>query len=151
VVEWVGHDDPVARRQRGHRVLPHTADVILEAWGPDLVSCCEEAVAALVGLYVDAAGASVAERRGAHVGPAPADVLLLDVLEDVIFALDTAVGVPVGAEVTAAGDGGLDVVVVLADRDSVVGVGAVPKAISRSDLRLESQVGMVRCRFLVDV
>jgi hypothetical protein len=59
--------------------------------------------------------------------------------------------VPIGAEVKSAADGGLDVVVSLAGRNSVAGTGAVPKAISRSDLLLDSQAGEVRCRFLVDV
>jgi SHS2 domain-containing protein len=36
------------RPARGHRSLPHTADVIIDAWGPDQAACYEEAVAALV-------------------------------------------------------------------------------------------------------
>ena len=32
----------------GHRVVPHTADVIVEAWGASMLECMEEAVWALV-------------------------------------------------------------------------------------------------------
>ena len=71
--------------QRGHRALPHTADVILEAWGPDFASCCEEAVAALADVYVDAGRADAVEQRSVHLGPGSEESLLLEVLEEVIF------------------------------------------------------------------
>lgn len=142
---------PVVHTQQGHRVLPHTADVILEAWGPDLASCCEEAVTALADIYVDAGAADVVERRQVHVRPGSEESLLLDVLEDVIFTLDTAEAVPIRAEVSSAGDGGLDCMLALADRHAVTPTGAVPKAISLSELVVDSQAGIVRCRFLVDV
>lgn len=143
--------DVVPTQERGHRVVPHTADLILEAWGPDLASCCEEAVAALVVTFADAAGAEVAGRREVHLPPAEDESLLLDVLDEVIFTLDTEVTVPIGACVTAAADGGVDLVLPLADRDDVRATGAVPKAISRSELGVATVPEGVRCRFLVDV
>ncbi len=108
--------------------MPHTADVILEAWGPDLAACCEEAMAALVSLYVDAADAEEVDRRSLHLAPGADDDVLLDLLEEAIFTLDTAEGVPVRAEVGIASDGGLDVALVLADPATVTATGAVPKA-----------------------
>jgi len=137
--------------QRGHRVLPHTADVILEAWGPDFAACCEEAVAALADIYVDADRADTVEQRKVHLGAGSDESLLLDVLEELIFTLDTAEAVPVRANVSVADDGGLDVVFALADRRAVTPTGAVPKAVSRSELAVDSQAAGVRCRFLVDV
>jgi SHS2 domain-containing protein len=136
---------------RGHRAVPHTADVILEAWGPDLVSCLEEAVAALVGVFVDVRAADVVERRNVHLRPEAPESLLLEVLEEVIFALDTAEAVPVRVEVHTARDGGLDLELLLADPQTVTPTGAVPKAVSRSELEVRSRDGVVRCRFLVDV
>jgi SHS2 domain-containing protein len=141
----------VVDARRGHRALPHTADVILEAWAPDLATCCEEAVAALVAVYVDAGGARVAERRQVHVPPGSGESLLLAVLDEVIFTLDTAEDVPVGAAVRAADDGGLDLTLILADPQAVTPTGSVPKAVSRSELEVDSQADRVRCRFLVDV
>jgi SHS2 domain-containing protein len=132
-------------------VVPHTADVILEAWGPDLAVCSEEAVAALAATYIETAGTEVAGRRRVHLAAASEESLLLAVLEELIFTLDTAEAVPVRAEVSAAADGGLDVVLVLVERDRVTGTGAVPKAVSRSELVVESRPGSTRCRFLVDV
>jgi SHS2 domain-containing protein len=139
---------------RGHRALPHTADVILEAWGPDLASCCEEAVAALAGTYVEASPADEVDAvawRQVHVRPGSDESLLLDVLDEVIFTLDTAEAVPVRASVRAAADGGLDLRLALADRAAVTPTGAVPKAVSRSEFAVDSRGGVVRSRFLVDV
>jgi SHS2 domain-containing protein len=62
----------MARAPRGHRTLPHTADVILEAWGPDLATCCEEAVAALVETYADSQSATVVGERARASPSAPA-------------------------------------------------------------------------------
>jgi hypothetical protein len=65
----IGHAGLMAGGVRGHRVLPHTADVIVEAWGPDLVSCCEEAVAGLAALYVDATRAEAGAGSAWRLGP----------------------------------------------------------------------------------
>jgi SHS2 domain-containing protein len=148
-------DDPATIRTgpgpRGHRSLPHTADVILQSWGPDVAACCEEAVAGLVALYVDAPGGAIVETRTRHLRPDAADAMLMELLEEVIFTLDTAQTVPVRAQVREAADGGLDVVLELAARGSVEPTGAVPKAISRSGLRFEVDQRGARCSFLVDV
>jgi SHS2 domain-containing protein len=141
----------MARAPRGHRTLPHTADVILEAWGPDLATCCEEAVAALVETYADSQSATVVGERAVHVAPAPAHDMLVDVLDEVIYALDGAEGVPVGARVTSGEDGGVAVRLALADPAGVEPTGAVPKAISRSGLEVTRHGDAVRCRVLVDV
>lgn len=133
---------------RGHRCLPHTADVIIEAWGPDLPGCCEEAVAALIEGYANPDNATIVAEQAVHVvGPAPADDMLVDLLDEVIFALDVAEGIPVGARVQAGGDGGLDARLALADPASIEPTGAVPKAISRSGLEITRRPHAVRCRF----
>lgn len=140
----------MAEPSRGHRLLPHTADVMVEAWGPDLAACCEEAVAALAAVHLDVARAVVAGRRDAHLPPAPPDRLVLAALDEAIFLLDTADGVPVAAEVRPAADGGLDVTFQLADPATVEPTGAVPKAVS-SEVELDEGADGVRCRVVVDV
>jgi SHS2 domain-containing protein len=137
--------------KRGHRALPHTADVILEAWGPDLAACLEEAVVALASLYVDTTGARVVERRLVRLLPAAPSELLISLIDEAIFALDTGTAVPVGAEVATRGDGGLDISLQLAARDSITPTGASPKGVSRSNLRLDQGTGRVHCTFLIDV
>ena len=136
---------------RGHRVVPHTADVILEAWGPDLPSCCEEAVAALVGVCFERRSSSVSDHRGFAVPAGPDDTMLLDLLDEVVFVVDTEEAVPVGAAVRAGSSGGLDVELTMVGRDGVETVGPAPKAVSHSGLVVERGHGGVRCSFLVDV
>ena len=138
---------------RGHRSLPHTADVIIEAWGPDLAACAEEAVAALVETYAQPRDATVVGERAVHVPPGPPDDMLLDLLDEVVFAIDVADGTPVGARVEVDPDAGagLRARLALADPKSLEPAGAVPKAISRSGLEVTRGPGTVRCRVLVDV
>ncbi|MDH3227815.1 MAG: archease [Thermoleophilia bacterium] len=137
--------------ERGHRALPHTADVILEAWGPNLPTCFEEAVAALVELCVDAVHARIVERRLVRIPAAPASELLLNLLDEVIFALDIGTNVAVSAEIAARDDGALDMRLQLAARGSVAPTGPAPKGVSRSHLRLDQEAERVHCSFLIDV
>jgi len=137
--------------RRGHRALPHTADVIIEAWGPDFASCCEEAVSGLLGLCIGGPSAPVHDRHGFVVTCGQADTMLLQLLDEVLFVLDTEPAVPVRARVRSEPAGGLDVELALAERDTIEPLGAVPKAISWSGLAVEDVEGGVRCSFLVDV
>lgn len=131
--------------------LDHTADVILEAWAPDVAGCCEEAVAALVGTYCDATDAVGVGDRVCSIASGPMETMLLALLDEVIFLLDTAEGVPVGATVKRRGDGSLEVAFVLAAPGSVEPTGPVPKAIARSAVRFEVEPHQARCSFVVDL
>jgi SHS2 domain-containing protein len=108
-------------------------------------------VPAFVAICGEMFGAGVAARRYVHLPPASDESLLLAVLEELIFTLDTDEAVPVRAEVSVAVDGGLDVVLILVDPGGVSGTGAVPKAVSRSELAVDSRPDGTHCRFLVDV
>jgi SHS2 domain-containing protein len=134
---------------RGHRLVDHTADVIVEAFGPDLESCLEEAVAGLVDVYLsEDAGRTGVTTRAFDLGEG--DDVMWRLLGEVVYLLDTSGYAPVGATVEH-GPGGFTAVVRLGELDSEWGTGAVPKAISRSGYRIETRGGAVRCRFLVDV
>ncbi|MDH3307142.1 MAG: archease [Acidimicrobiia bacterium] len=136
---------------RGHRARPHTADVILEAWGPDLAVCCEEAATALLAVCLDPAVGGRVGRRRSHVMAGTAESLLLAVLDEVIFVLDTSIAVPVRVEVQRASDNGLDVHLEMAPRDSVAVTGPAPKAIAVGSLSIYDDESGARCSFLVDV
>ena len=131
--------------------MPHTADVILQAWGPDLASCCEEAVAALLAICLNGSEAAVAGQLEFTVPAGPADAMLLDLLDEVIYVLDTEPKVPIRAEATAQSDGAMKVELQLADREAVESTGSGPKAVSRSELSVENRPGQTHCSFLVDV
>jgi SHS2 domain-containing protein len=137
--------------ERGHRAIPHTADVILEAWAPDVAGCLEEAVAALASTYGEVDDGTALTARTVEVPPGQRETQLLDLLDEVIFALDTAEGVPVAADVRLVADGSLQVVLRLVPLDRVAPTGSVPKGISRSELELRDSPKGVSCRFLVDV
>lgn len=136
--------------RRGHLLRAHTADVIAEAWGPDISSCIEEAVAALVSAYADV-GQAIVEREAEFLVPhGSVDSMLLHALDDVLFTLDTSPEVPIGAVVRPV-SGGYELTVQLAARNSVDATGAAPKAISRSGLEVECAPSIIRCSFLIDV
>lgn len=131
--------------------MPHTADVILEAWGADFTACCEQAVAALVGIYADADAAKTVRTLSVNIEADTDEALLLDLLEEVIFILDTAGDIPVAAAVRTSDGGGFDVDLRLCALESIESTGSVPKAIARSELAIERTEDRVLCRFLVDV
>lgn len=135
---------------RGHRTLPHTADVIIDAWAPDFGACCEEAVLALLDLCIDSSGAQHSDRRAFATDGTDADAMLLDVLNEVIFVLDTVADVPIGVTVVRR-DGGLDVELLLAPRSSIEWIGSPPKGVARAELAVHETDSGARCTCLVDV
>ena len=146
---------------RGHRVEPHTADVILHAWGPDFPACCEEAAMALLAICVDVSDADDAADPAdasanapairVRIGPGAVDSMLLDLLDELVFVLDTESTVPRRIRVDRDPGGGLVADLEMVDRAFVEVIGSAPKAVSRSELTVEEGVDGVRCSFLVDV
>lgn len=136
-------------------MLPHTADLIVEAWGPDLAACVEEALTALIGLCIASRRARIGGTHRARIGPDAAEAVLLGALDEALFVLDTSIDAPVTARVRAVpvddDRPALEVELALATPDTVESTGAGPKAISRSELTVESGPVGVRCTFLVDV
>ncbi len=135
----------------GHRSVPHTADCMIEAWGPDRASCLSEALCGLVEEFAevpDEAASSLlplcTELRGAEDA-------LVSLFEDVIYTLDVFSVVPVRFHLTETESGGIagDMEVVPVDQIGLV--GPVPKAVSYHGLSMVSDKGGWRCRVLVDV
>ncbi|MFI7519619.1 archease [Micromonospora globbae] len=137
--------------ERGHRCVPHTADVRIEAWAPTREDCVAEAVTALVETFTDTAGARPgAEREFAAPAGDDAD-LLVSVLDEVIFRMDTADELPLTTEVTDDGSGGLRVRWRVTGTADVELVGAVPKAVSLHELRFGPDTGGWSCAVTLDV
>lgn len=134
----------------GHRALPHTADIRIEAWAPTREACVGQAVAGLAEAFV-----SVPD--GVRVAPVTADLAadtdedaLVAVLDEVIYLMETSDAIAVSADVTAA-PGGVRVrfgTVPLADVELV---GAVPKAVTLHGLRFTEEPGRWTCSVVVDV
>ncbi|MFI7428017.1 archease [Micromonospora sp. NPDC049836] len=139
------------RAPRGHRNVPHTADVRFEAWAPDREGCVAEAVTALVDSFVDATGVTPEAETGYRAPPADDPDLLVAVLDEVIFRLDTEGAVPLATEVRPAGDGGLLVRWQVASTDAVQAIGAVPKAVALHELRFGRDDAGWSCAVTLDV
>ena len=137
-------------RRRGHRLSPRAADVVVEAWGPDVAACAEEAAAGVVSVHARSGTSPVIGcQRSRLVATAP-EAVVLGVVDEAIFAFDAAAGVPVGVEVVPV-PGGFDVTILLADRTSFVPTGPAPKAVSHSGLEVHAGRTGVSCHFIVDV
>lgn len=139
-----------AAAPRGHRLAPHTADTVIEAWGGSAEACLEEAATALVASCADVAGAGWA--RTAEVELAGSlEQVLVDLLEEIIYRLDTDEGIPVRVRARRHG-GSVRVCLWLTDRSRVELRGAVPKGVAYSALSFQQQApGRWWCRATVDV
>jgi SHS2 domain-containing protein len=129
------------RRRRGHRSLPHTADLRLLVWAPTREDCVAEAMTGLVESFADTTGWA-AERNVRVDLPAGRDEeVLVAALEEVIYRLDTGDGVPVTVGVTPIPDGRLRLDLGLVGLDRVRLVGPAPKAVTWHELRFERRAG----------
>jgi SHS2 domain-containing protein len=138
--------------QVGHRDLPHTADVRIEAWGPSLEACLEQAVAGLVETFADLSAARVAGEVTFELADAPAEDLLVAVLDEVIYRLDTESVLPVRSDVQRAGAGASwSVRFEVAPAAGAELIGAVPKATSLHGLLVERSANGWRCEVTVDI
>lgn len=130
-----------------HRILPHTADVALEAWAPDQESCVAEAVRALVETFADAATAIPRQTEAVRFDEADGEELLVRVLEEVIYQEEVHGWVPVDVSVRDR-EARFAVVPVT----EVSAAGSVPKAISRHELRFgRAEDGLWHCHVIVDI
>ncbi|MER5852165.1 archease [Streptomyces sp. NPDC002012] len=149
--------EPVGKRPgaSGHRAVPHTADMRVEAWSPTAEGCIDEAVHAVLEGFADTSGAAVVGEREYVVTAESDEDLLVSVLEEVVYRMDADGEIPLTVEVGAiqsAGDGrGLSVRFRMADAGTAVPIGAVPKAVSLHDLQLRGGPGGWTCRVTLDV
>jgi SHS2 domain-containing protein len=138
--------------RQGHRTMPHTADLRVEAWAPTREACLAEAVRGLVGSFAVVAGARPHRTAERHLTAGPAADLLVAVIDEVIYRLDAEGEIPVSVTVRRARDGGADLLLTLAALGTAEIIGAVPKAASLHDLRCEPDAaGRWSCSVTIDV
>jgi SHS2 domain-containing protein len=135
----------------GHRLLPHTADLVVEAWAPTRAGCLEEAARGLVDSFARVPKGVTGRRVPVAFSQDSDEATLVAVLEEVIFALDATGSVPVEVELrereTRGVAGSFGVVPV----DTLESHGPAPKGVSLSDLSFEPDAGGWRCRATIDV
>lgn len=127
----------------------HTADTVIEAWGPTRAACYEEAVAAFVDVFA-ATDAVEGSDEPFRVGPGRPEDLLVLLLEEVLFDADARGRVPIATEIEVRGDCLLGRFIVV-PVDDVDIVGPIPKGVSYSDLEFGPSPTGWRCRATVDV
>jgi SHS2 domain-containing protein len=138
-------------RAHGHRLEPHAADVIVEAWGATVASCLEQAVLGMVEAFADVGTAAPIQDVPVDLVADDRGELLVALLEEVIFLVEVGGRVPVAAhlEIDDTGHlvGGLGTV----PAGAVDTTGALPKGVSRSGLVVEWVDDEWRARAVVDV
>jgi len=138
----------------GHRILPHAADLALEAWASAKGECIAEAIQALVESFADVRAATPRENVTLTVEEATDEDLLVRVLNDVIYQLEVHGRVPVDISVSGppgGAEGRADVRFAAAPADEARLVGAIPKAVSLHELRFAPSGGLWRCHVTVDI
>jgi len=83
-------DAGAVTRARGYRYLEHTADVGIEAWGPDLRAAFEESAMALAALMVDPATVEDREEWRIAIDGGDPGELLVRWLSELIALVDSA-------------------------------------------------------------
>jgi len=135
----------------GYRVLPHTADLRIEAWAPARASCIEAAVCALVATFADVTGMEPADSIEEKFDEPTDEDLLVALLEQVIYLAEVAGEVPVTADLVDEYGGGLVGTFGLVPLEVVEICGPAPKAIALSDLVFEERDNEWRCLVTIDV
>ncbi|MEU8800632.1 archease [Spirillospora sp. NPDC048819] len=137
----------------GHRGVPHTADLRIEAWAPDRERCVAEAVLGLVESFADTTGVRPSRTASLDVPPGTDADLLVTVLDEVIYRLEVGGEIVLGAEITEAPGGGLASRLEVGDAAEATAVGAVPKAVSLHALRfgVDPATGGWSCAVTIDV
>lgn len=131
--------------------MPHTADVIVEAFGPSLSACLEAAVRGETATFADVRGVQATGERRVDLRAPSDEALLVAVLEEVIFVLDAEDLVVVGAHLAVVGTGIVSGRFDTVDKRLVALVGSPPKAVAYHELELVSDELGCKCRFIIDV
>lgn len=134
----------------GHRGVPHTADLRVEAWAPTREECMAQAVRGVCESFLDLTGAAGARTRDVVLRADSDEDLLAVLLEEVVFWLDTADEVPVDVELTPV-TGGLRCALRMADAGSLPVTGAAPKAVTLHELAVTRGPEGWTCSATLDV
>ncbi|GAA2430378.1 archease [Streptomyces macrosporus] len=134
----------------GHRGVPHTADVRVEAWAPTREECLAQAVRGACASFLDLTDAVPVRRRDVEVRADTDEDLLVALLDEVVYRLDTDGEVPVGVDLEPV-PGGLRAGLRMADADALPVTGAAPKAVTLHGLRLAEGPDGWTCSVTLDV
>ena len=135
----------------GHVVLPHTADVIVEAWAPTRAACLEQLVRGVVGTFADTRGVTATREIPLELGAARDEDVIVALLNDVCYLLDADGLVVVDVSLDEEEDATFGGTFLVAPVDTVDATGAAPKGVSRSELQFAPEGGLWRAHVIIDV
>ena len=141
----------IGRPAAGYRLLPHTADAVVEAWAPTRETCVAEAVRGLVAVFAETAGVVASRSVTVTLGPAADDELLLRLLEEVIYLVEVGEMVTVDVQVALAPDGRASGRLEVARLRPSMVIGPTPKGVAWHELAFAPERTGWLCRFTVDV
>ena len=140
---------------RGHRSVPHTADLSIEAWSPELRGCLSEMCVALVEEFVEFPDVGDTDRRPFRLLAPDRPRLLAALVDEVIFAVDAEGLVPHDVGIEDLGDstggwsctGTMTVVPLSRCRQ----IGSAPKSVSLSGLDVSPTASGWIARAVIDI
>lgn len=138
----------------GHRTLPHTADVAIEAWAPSKDECVGQAVQALVKSFAEPPETVPTGSVAFAVDPVTDEDLLVTVLDEVIYQIEVHGRVPVDTSIderTGITEGRADIRFATVPMEDVQATGSMPKAVSLHGLRFTRTGGLWHCHVTIDV
>jgi SHS2 domain-containing protein len=145
----LGSMPPEAPGERGFRLSPRGTDYVIEAWGPDRVTCLSEAVGALVSIFTSVPDAAATATLPLVLESAPAPDLLVTLLEEVIDTIGVFGKVPAHVHLAEAEDGGVAGDLEVVDADVLTLTRPVPTSVSWHGLEIGASGGAWRCRVVV--
>jgi SHS2 domain-containing protein len=122
--------------RQGHRTVPHTADLRIEAWAASRHECVAEALRGLISSFADLSAATPTRIVERPVVAGDDAELLASAADEVIYLLDASGEIPASLQVRPA-EAGVVLVLALTGLESAEITGAVPKAVSFHGLRCE--------------
>ncbi len=136
--------------ESGHRTVPHTADLRVEAWAPTREGCIAQAVLGTVDSFLDTSAGHPDHTHRCRLAGHSDEDLLVAVLDEVVYLLDTENEAPVDVELEPI-DAGVDVRFAMCDATRLPQIGAVPKAVSLHEVCIAPGPRGWRCSVTVDV
>ncbi|MBV9026582.1 MAG: archease [Streptomycetaceae bacterium] len=137
-------------RSAGHRGIPHTADLRVEAWAPTREECLAQAVHGVVEAFADLSHAQTVRTYEIDLSGQRDEDLLVALLDEVVYRLDVADEIPLDVELTPLPDG-LRAVFRMADAPSLPVTGAAPKAVTLHGLAFAHGADGWSCTVTLDV
>lgn len=129
------------RKSAGHRVLPESSDLLIEAWAPTRERCMVEAVQALVACFADVSDATPGRVVPFAFPPGRDDQQLVDLLTECLSVFEIFGVVPVSTHVDRAEDGSLVGCFDTADVAQVRLISGPPEGVRLHELEFEQTDG----------